>query len=135
MRWDTMQKQFQGLASRALLTVFGVVVMIFLIAAIVVGVAVAVLLLPVFAVRSLFRTGPDRRDGDRVGDRFGGVGGASVREMVCPACGYAPPDGGLGGVCPRCNTVFGFVGADRHTSVEVVQVSSAKSLPSADGER
>jgi len=117
--------QFKALAARALLIVIGLVVLAVMFVAIVVGLAVAIVLVPIFAVVSFVRSslgiGPTNRGYERA--------------PSCPACGVSLGGQGSRGVCPTCNTVFGFETQVRHEVVEVLQLPPTETRSDPDERR
>lgn len=110
-------------AIQPILLVLATVGIVLLVGAVLLGVVLAIVLFPVIALLNLMRGG--------VGYPWtippGAGGGATTRS--CPSCGY--PLRGLGerGVCPECNTVFGFDVEVRHEVVEAPQLPPAEKPP------
>ncbi len=117
--------QFKALAARMLLIMIGLVVLTIMFVAVVVGLAVAIVLVPIFALVSFVRRGLGIRPASR----------GYEKAPSCPACGFSLGGQGSRGVCPSCNTVFGFDTEVRHEVVEVVQLPPAETRPDSDDRR
>lgn len=110
-------------AIQPLLLLLAVVGIVLLVGAVLIGIVLAIVLFPVIALVNLMRGGV----GYPWSVPAGAGGGAPSRS--CPTCGYSLRGLGMRGVCPECNTVFGFDVEVRHEVVEAPQLPPAEKPP------